>query len=215
LSSFTEGWEKDEEKGGGRGFGSLVRSQQPVKPQIDRAGREIAVLIAKLDQAQARIKSRDEVIFHDVVSAIARGDRDHAAVFANELSAIRRVGAAVTSAKLALEQVSLRLGTITDLGDITAILAPTVAVVKGVGQGLGSVMPSANGELDEISGLLSSTLVEAGAVGGSSLNFKAANGEAEQVLEEAAAAAQRRMAAEFPEVPAITERKEDEEGLAV
>jgi division protein CdvB (Snf7/Vps24/ESCRT-III family) len=215
LSGFTDGWGKDEEKGGGRDFGSLVRSQQPVKPKIDRAGREIAVLIAKLNQAQARIKSRDEVIFHNVVSAVARGDRDRAAVFANELSAIRRVGATVTSAKLALEQVSLRLGTITDLGDITAILAPTVAVVKGVGQGLGSVMPSASGELDEISGLLSSTLVEAGTVGGSSLNFKAANGEAEQVLKEAAAAAQRRMAAEFPEVPAITERIQDEEGLAV
>jgi division protein CdvB (Snf7/Vps24/ESCRT-III family) len=215
LSSFAEGWEKKEEKGEGRGFGSLVRNQQPVKPQIDRAGREIALLIAKLDQAQARIKSRDEVIFHKVVSAIGSGDRDRAAVFANELSAVRKVGATVASAKFALEQVSLRIGTITDLGDITAILAPTVAVVKGVGQGLGSVMPSARGELDEISGLLSSTLVEAGTVGGSSLNFKAVNGEAEQVLEEATAAAQRRMATEFPEVPAITERKEDEEGLAV
>lgn len=190
-------------------------NQQPVKPQIDRAGREIAVLIAKLDQAQARIKSRDEAIFQKVVSAIGSGNRDRAAVFANELSAVRRVAATVTSAKFALEQVLLRLGTITDLGDITAILAPTVAVVKGVGQGLGSVMPSARGELDEISGLLSSTLVEAGNVGGSSLNFKAANGEAEQVLEEATAAAKRRMATEFPEVPPITERKEDEEGLAV
>ncbi len=215
MPSFSKNWQKKDNQGGGRGLGSLLRNPEPVKPQIDRAGREIAVLIARLDQAEARMKSRDEAIFRKVVGAVQKGDRDHAAVFANELAQVRKLGTTISGAKLALEQVSLRLNTITDLGDVAATLAPTIAVVKGVGQGLGSLIPNAQGELDEISSLLSATLVEAGTVGGTSLNFQAANSEAEQVLEEAAAVAYERAAKQFPEVPAMPQRSEEDEGLAI
>ena len=109
----------------------------------------------------------------------------------------------------------LRLTTITDLGDVAALLAPTIAVVKGVGQGLSSLLPNAEGEISEISSLLSSTLIEAGSVGGVSLNFKVANQEAERVLEEAATVAEQRMAESFPEVPVAAQQDHEEEGLAV
>ena len=61
--------------------------------------------------------------------------------------------------------------------------------------------PLAEGEIGEISGLLSSILVDAGTVGGYSLNFEAANEDAEKVLAEAAAVAETRMKEKFPEIP--------------
>jgi division protein CdvB (Snf7/Vps24/ESCRT-III family) len=64
-----------------------------------------------------------------------------------------------------------------------------------------SVLPEAEGEIGEISGLLSSILVDAGTVGGYSLNFEAANEDAEKVLAEAAAVAESRMKEKFPEIP--------------
>ncbi|MBI3841103.1 MAG: hypothetical protein HY297_04010 [Thaumarchaeota archaeon] len=210
MSGFTKNWEK-KDQGGGKGLGTLLRNQTPVRPQIDRATKEIELLIARLDQAEFRIKSRDEAIFRRVVSAMQKGDRDHAAIYANELSEVRKVGSTVTGAKLALEQVSMRLRTITDLGDIASTLAPTVAVVRGVKQGLGTMLPGAQGELDEITSLLSSTLVEAGSVGGTSLNFGAANDEAERVLEEASAVAYARMEKELPSVPMVVTSREAEE----
>ena len=216
MSGFSKGWEKKDGKGGGRGFGGFLRNPQPLKPQIDQASREIQVLISRLNQAEARIKTRDEAIFQKVVSAVRGGDRDHASIYANELSHFRKLGSTVTGAKLALEQVSLRLSTINDLGDVVATLGPTIAVVKGVGIGLGTVIPNAQGELDEISSLLSSTLVEAGTVGGTTLNFEAANSEAEQVLEEAAAVADQRMSEQFPQVPVASPQAEnEEEGMAI
>jgi division protein CdvB (Snf7/Vps24/ESCRT-III family) len=216
MSGFSKGWQKKEDKGGGRGLGSFLRNPPPVKPQIDQASKEIAILISRLGQAEARIKQRDEAIFQRVVSAVKNGDRDHASIYANELSHFRKLGTTVTGAKLALEQVALRLGTITDLGDVVATLGPTIAVVKGVGQGLGSVLPNAQGELDQISTLLSSTLVEAGTVGGTTLNFQAANSEAEEVLQEAAAVADQRMSEQFPEVPSAPPQDEsEEEGMAI
>jgi len=189
-----------------------------VKPQIDRASREISALIARLDNAEARIKSQDTEMFRKIVARLQKGGREHAAMYANELTEMRKVGTTLIGAKLALEQVFLRLGTITDIGDVVSTLLPTVAVVRQVGQGLVSVMPKAQTELNEISSLLSTTLVEAGTIGGTSLNFQTANSEAEQVLEEAASVASERMATQFPEVPevpVVTQRnEEEEEGLA-
>lgn len=63
------------------------------------------------------------------------------------------------------------------------------------------VLPEAEGEIGEISSLLSSILVDAGQVGGYSLNFEAANEDAEKVLAEAAAVAEQRMKEKFPDIP--------------
>jgi division protein CdvB (Snf7/Vps24/ESCRT-III family) len=76
-----------------------------------------------------------------------------------------------------------------------------MSVIRSVRQGLVSVLPEAEGEIGEISSLLSSVLVDAGSVGGYSLNFEAANEDAEKVLAEAAAVAESRMKEKFPEIP--------------
>jgi division protein CdvB (Snf7/Vps24/ESCRT-III family) len=212
MSGFSKGWNKRDDRGGGRGLGNLFRSPSPIKPQLDRASREIDVLVARLGQAEFKVKSRDEALFQKVVAATQRGDREHAAMLANELSEVRKIRSTVAGAKLALEQVSMRLRTVTAMGDIAATLAPTIAVVKGVGTGLGSLIPGAQGEINEISSLLSETLVEAGTVGGTSLNFSAANDEAERVLEEASAVAYKRMEEQLPEVPTVAVW-DDEGGL--
>jgi division protein CdvB (Snf7/Vps24/ESCRT-III family) len=48
---------------------------------------------------------------------------------------------------------------------------------------------------------LSSILVDAGTVGGYSLNFEAANEDAERIMAEASAVAEQRMKEKFPEIP--------------
>ncbi|MBI3841017.1 MAG: hypothetical protein HY297_03565 [Thaumarchaeota archaeon] len=76
-----------------------------------------------------------------------------------------------------------------------------MAVIRTVKQGLVGVLPEAESEIGEISGLLSSILVDAGTVGGYSLNFEAANEDAERILSEASAVAEQRMKEKFPEIP--------------
>jgi division protein CdvB (Snf7/Vps24/ESCRT-III family) len=78
-----------------------------------------------------------------------------------------------------------------------------MAVIRNVKQGLVGVLPEAESEIGEISGLLSSILVDAGTVGGYSLNFEAANEDAERILAEASAVAEQRMKEKFPEVPVV------------
>jgi division protein CdvB (Snf7/Vps24/ESCRT-III family) len=209
--SFSSSWEK-KDKGPGlldRLRGS-VQAPTPFKSQIDLANRQIRLLISQLDSTVNRIKQRDSTIFTNVVSSLAKHDMQHAAVYANELAEVRKMGKMVTQAQLAMEQISLRLGTITDLGEIASTLAPAVSVIKNMKEGLRMAMPEADKEIGEISGLLSSVLVDASTTGGFSLNFDAANEDAQKVLEEASIVAEQRMKESFPEIPAGVIVPEDE-----
>ncbi len=212
--SFSSKWDKKDQ---GPGIFDkvrvTVRPPVPLKSQIEVANRQIKVLISQLDGTVSRIKQRDSTIFKSVVSALAKHDTQHAAVYANELSEVRKIGKMVTQAQLALEQISLRLNTITDLGEIANTLAPAVSVIKGMKDGLRSALPEADKEIGEISSLLSSVLVDASTTGGFNLNFEAANEDAQNVLEEAAAVAEQRMKDSFPEIPAGVLTQDNEEGL--
>lgn len=178
-----------------------MRNPGPLKPRLDLAIRQIQVQVAKLDATSTKLRERDSQIFNKVVSSLQKHDTQHASVFANELAEIRKMNKMVTQAKLALEQIVLRLNTITELGDIVVTLTPAMSVIRNVKQGLVGVLPEAESEIGEISGLLSSILVDAGTVGGYSLNFEAANEDAERILAEASAVAEQRMKERFPEIP--------------
>jgi len=209
--SFSSNWERKDKAPGllDRIRGS-VQTPTPLKSQIDLANRQIRLLISQLDNTVNRIKQRDSTIFKNVVSSLAKHDMQHAAVYANELAEVRKMGKMVTQAQLAMEQISLRLGTITDLGEIANTLAPAVSVIKNMKEGLRMALPEADKEIGEISGLLSSVLVDASTTGGISLNFDAANEDAQKVLEEASIVAEQRMKESFPEIPAGVIVPEDE-----
>ncbi|MDG6942892.1 MAG: hypothetical protein JRM94_02290 [Nitrososphaerota archaeon] len=212
--SFSSKWQRKDQGPGlvGRLRGT-VRPPTPLKSQIEQANRQIRILISQLDGTVNRIKQRDSAIFKNVVSSLAKHDMQHAAVYANELSEVRKMGKMVTQAQLAMEQISLRLGTITDMGEIANTLAPAVSVIKNMKDGLSNALPDADREINEISGLLSSVLVDASASGGISLNFDAANEDAQRVLEEAAAVAEQRMKDSFPEIPAGAFSQDESESL--
>jgi division protein CdvB (Snf7/Vps24/ESCRT-III family) len=212
--SFADKWHKKDEGPGIMGrLRDSVRPAPPIKPQIEQANRQIRVLIAQLDAAVGRIRQRDQKIFTQVVACMANHDSQHAAVYANELSEVRKMGKMVTQAQLALEQISLRLSTVTDLGEIATTLGPAVSVIKSMKDGLRSTLPEADREMSEISGLLSSILVSAGQTSGLSMNFEAANEDAQKVLEEAAAVAEQKIKDSFPEIPAGVAGQQ-EEGLS-
>ena len=201
MSAFAGKWEKQNNQSFGGKVKDSVRNPGPLKPRLDLAVRQIQVQCAKLDSTSTKLRERDNSIFGKVVASLQKHDTQHASVYANELAEIRKMNKMVTQAKLALEQIVLRLNTITELGDIVVTLTPAMAVIRNVKQGLVGVLPEAESEIGEISGLLSSILVDAGTVGGYSLNFEAANEDAEKILSEASAVAEQRMKEKFPEIP--------------
>jgi len=174
---------------------------EPLRPKLEQASRQIQIQVVKLEQATAKLRDKDASIFSKIVSSMQRNDTTRASMLANELSEVRKMSNIVTQAKLALEQLNLRLNTVQDLGDIANTLTPAINVIKGVQPGLINLVPDAEREIGEISSLLSGILVDAGQIDTSSISFEANSEEAEKVIEEASAIVEERMRNKFPDVP--------------
>ncbi len=200
MSQFSNNWDTKKTPGIGSRIIGRFNNPGPLKPRLDQATRQIQTVMAKLDAAIFKMRDRDAFLFNKIVASLQKRDSARASMFANELAELRKMSKMVTQSKLALEQIVLRLNTVTELGDVVLTLAPATSIVRNLREGLSGVMPEAEGEMSEISGLLSGILVDAGSVSGSSLNFETANEEAERALAEAAAVAETRMQ-KFPDIP--------------
>ena len=179
-----------------------VRPPGPLKPRLNSAIRRIELQIQRLEQADDRFSERDKSIFARIVEAYAKHDMPRANVFANELAEIRRMERMIMHARLALEQIVLRLKTVSELGDIVSTLAPAVGVLRGVRVGMAGILPEAEKELGQIGTLLSGIIIDAGQSSGLTINFEAANEDAQNILNEAATVAEQRIKEKFPELPA-------------
>ena len=199
---FTKKWEsRREEQPITDRIKGAVRPPGPLKPRLDFAVRRIELQTQKLDQATDRFSQRDNAIFKRIVDAYTKHDTARANVFANELAEIRKMERLIINARLALEQIVLRLRTVSELGDVVSTLGPAVGVLRSVRAGLVSVFPEAESELGEIGNLLSGIMIEAGQSSGMTLNFDAVNEDAQKILTEAATVAEQRIKEKFPELP--------------
>jgi len=199
---FSKKWEtKREEAPLTRRLQDAVRPPGPLKPRLDVAVRRIELQVNKLDQASEKFSARDRTIFARIVDAYTKHDTARANVFANELAEIRKMERLITNARLALEQIVLRLRTVSELGDVVSTLGPAVGVLRSVRTGLVSVFPEAESELGEIGNLLSGIMMEAGTETGMSLNFNAVNEDATKILTEASTVAEQRIKEKFPDLP--------------
>jgi division protein CdvB (Snf7/Vps24/ESCRT-III family) len=199
---FSKKWEskRDEQPFSDR-IKDAVKPPGPLKPRLDFATRRIELQIQKLDQATDRFGQRDKTIFARIVDAYSKHDSSRANVFANELAEIRKMERLIINARLALEQIVLRLRTVSELGDVVSTLGPAVGVLRSVRAGLVSVFPEAESELGEIGNMLSGIMMEAGSGSGMTLNFDNVNEDAGKILNEAATVAEQRIKDKFPELP--------------
>ena len=139
---FAKKWEA---KRGNQPFTNRIKEAVnppgPLKPRLDFAVRRIELQVQKLDQATERFSQRDKAIFARIVNAYTKHDTARANVFANELAEVRKMEQLIINARLALEQIVLRLRTVSELGDVVSTLGPAVGVLRlgpAVGRGHGT-----------------------------------------------------------------------------
>ncbi|MCW4054114.1 MAG: Snf7 family protein [Candidatus Bathyarchaeota archaeon] len=199
---FAKKWEsKRDETSFVDAIRTTVSPPPPLKPRMDQAIRRLDLQIHRLDQAAERFSQKDRSLFGKIVVAYEKHDTAHANIYANELAEIRKMEKLVMNAKLALDQVQLRLRTVTELGDIVATLGPVIGVLRSVSVGLVGVIPEAENELGDIGNMLSGLIFDVGQSSGFSLNFNSVNEDASRILEEAATVAEQKISANFPDLP--------------
>ena len=181
----------------------VTQSQTPLKPRIEEAQRKLQIQISKLDAISSKMQEKDKVIFNRIVNAMQNHDSHYAKVLSGELSQIRRTNKMVNSAKLAFEQIQLRLNTMTELGDVVVTLSPAMSVIKGIQSGLKTMLPEADQSFGQISELLGgimsgSSQIPTTEIGSRDLTFSE---EAVKIMEEASAIVEEDTRDKFPDLP--------------
>ncbi len=202
---FDNKWVKPQGESVGHRLLEGIKPQAPLKPRIEEAQKKLQMQIAKLDSISSRMQEKDQVIFKRVVLAMQSHDASHARVLSGELSQIRKMNKMVTSAKLALEQIQLRLNTITELGDVVVTLSPAMSVIKGLQGGLSGMMPEADQSFSQISDLLGNIITDSGQIPSGEIgSFTGANEDTVRIMEEASAIVEMNMKNKFPDLPSTS-----------
>lgn len=192
-------------------MGRLKKSFKPeheMRKKIDKAIRVLDLQREKLNQVRARLERKDKHYFNKAVKALATHKKKKAIVYANEMAEVRKALKSINQTKLAIEQISLRLSTVKDIGDIVTTIAPATSILRTVRGNLSDVLPKADEQFGVITELLGSILFEAGQMGGLTINFSAANFEAEKILNKAEAQVEKEIKARLPSVPSVVEKEE-------
>ena len=196
-------------------FMDNIKSPVPLKPKIEDAQKKLQLQISKLDGISNKMAEKDHLIFKRIVYAMQNHDSQYAKVLSNELSQIRKMNKMVSSAKLAMEQIQLRLNTITELGDVVVTLSPAMSVIKGIQGGLSSMMPEADQSFGQISDLLSSIMNDSSQIPNTEISGTAMISEdSMKILEEASMVVEQSMKDKFPDLPSSSAEVDQESSEA-
>jgi division protein CdvB (Snf7/Vps24/ESCRT-III family) len=189
-----------------------LATQGPLKPRLETASNKLQLQISKLDAIVTKLNERDASLFRRVVDAVQRHDTDTTRVLSNELAEVRKVSRTLGQAKMAFEQVSMRLSTIHDMGDIMVALGPAITTIKSLKPGLGRFVPGADSEINTMQTLLTGIMMESlqGSSTGIEINT-GSGGDIDQIMMEASAVAEQKMNDKFPSIPASSFRISDTE----
>lgn len=181
----------------------VTQSQTPLKPRIEEAQRKLQIQISKLDAISSKMQEKDKVIFNRIVNAMQNHDSHYAKVLSGELSQIRRTNKMVNSAKLAFEQIQLRLNTMTELGDVVVTLSPAMSVIKGIQSGLKTMLPEADQSFGQISELLGGIMAGSSQIPTTEIDSRELtfSEEAVKIMEEASTIVEEDTRDKFPDLP--------------
>ena len=186
-------------------FMGSVKPEAPLKNRLDSAQKKLQLQITRLSEIDNKLKTKHDAIFDKIVDSKKSNNETYAKVYANELAEIRKMKNMVSNAKLSMEQVQLRLNTVSELGDVVVTLSPCMSLIKGLSTSLGEMMPSAAASMLDLSTMLGdivsgSSVTHDGSVG----ITETSSSDALSILEEAQSVVEGNIRSNMPEPPVTT-----------
>jgi len=201
VKGFIDRWKKREEKPSiASKVKNVVKPQENLKQQITLVIQRIDVQTRTLDAAVQRFQNRDVDIFNRVVKAYAERNEARANILATELAEIRKIERMLTHASLAMQSISMRLNTVSEVGDLVAVLSPAKTVINSVRSGMCGILPEASTELGNIGNLLNDIVGTTCQTADVPLNNPRVDPEAEAILKEAMMATEKKLKQQLPEI---------------
>jgi division protein CdvB (Snf7/Vps24/ESCRT-III family) len=201
LGSLSN-WSKNGNEGLSQKVFGKVKPDAPIKNKIDDAQKKLELQIMKLGNISEKLQKKNDLIFEKIVKAQRSNNHAYAKAYATELQEIRKMNNMVNNAKLSMEQINIRLNTVSELGDVVVTLSPCMSVIKGLGVSLGGIMPQANSSMQDLSKILGDVL-SGSAVAQQDTTLLSREGSADTVaiLEEAQAVIEGQTENNIPAIP--------------
>src|SRR3990170_5051119 len=160
MSNFQNKWSKPVSPGITERINEAVKPKGALKPRVEMAVKRLQGQISKLDNMLTKLKQRDEKIFNRIVIATQQHDTHSSKVLSNELAEVRKVSRVLGNARMALEQIELRLTTFHDLGDTVVTIMPTIGLMRSLKSSLVKFMPEADQEVNRMTEMLGGLMTE-------------------------------------------------------
>lgn len=205
MTGFQNKWSKPPTPGLTERINDTFKPKGPLKPRVEMAIKRLRGQISKLDNMLSKLKERDEKIFQRVVIATQQHDTQTSKVLSNELAEIRKVSKILGNARMALEQIELRLTTAHDLGDTVVTIMPTIGLMKNLKSSLAKFMPGADQEINKMAEMLGGLMTDTFSGDASFGIDESTNAESDKILQEAAAVAESTVDNKFPNTPMDSE----------
>jgi len=185
-----------------------VKSEEPIKNKINFAQKKLQFQISKLEVINEKLQKKHDTIFEKIVNAQRNNKTSYAQAYAGELTQVRKMKNMVSGAKLSMEQVKLRLDTVSELGDVVVTLSPCMAVIKGLSPSLSGIMPEANASMQDLSQILGDVMSGSSVGIADNMNVNTAtNADTLAILEEAHSVIAGQTQSAIPDVPDTLKRQ--------
>jgi division protein CdvB (Snf7/Vps24/ESCRT-III family) len=154
------------------------------KGRIAVALREIEGQRKELDLLKARLAERRQKLFETTVRSLQEKNKSKAAVYATEHAEVRKVCRIVEASELALTQVSLRLQSITEIGDAMLHMDTAFRSLKQISKEMAGVIPALDAASSDINSTLVETMAQMGQIS-PSINIDIKTENSEDLVEQA------------------------------
>ncbi len=179
-----------------------VKPEEPIKNKIDFAKKKLQFQITKLEGINEKLQKKHDMIFEKIVNAQRNNKTGYAQAYAGELTQVRKMKNMVSGAKLSMEQIKLRLDTVSELGDVVVTLSPCMSIIRGLAPSLKGIMPEANASMQDLSQILGDVMLGSSLSMGEGISISAeTNADTLAILEEAHSVIAGQTKSSIPEIP--------------
>ena len=206
MVSFSDKWHalKNNEKLS-QAFMGRVKPDAPLKNRLDTAQKKLQLQITKLAEIDTKLQQKNNAFFEKIVNSKKANNETYAKVYANELAEIRKHQKMINNAKLSMEQIQIRLNTVSELGDVVVTLSPCMSLIKGLNSDLGGMMPTVSDSMQDLSNMLGDIVTGSSITHDDSLGqMDTMNSDATAILEEAQTIVSENTRQSMPDPPSAT-----------
>ena len=182
-------------------FLDRVRPEARLKNKMYDAGKKMESQILRLEQTQTKLKQNHEHVFKKIVNAKLIRNESRARTYAIELQEIIKAENKIAEAKLAMEQIKLRLNTVSELGDIVVTLSPCMSLIKGLAPSISTLMPQMHTSMEDLTSMFGDMLTDSSLSQESMTPIHQGNTDTDAILQEAHDVIEGKTRTAMPEPP--------------